>query len=308
MTDYFVGVDAGGTHCRASLYDSAETVIGTGIAGAANVFSDFKKAMQQIDLAVDSAVRGSKHAIDKKSLIVGAGCAGGQTAQAKKRLTLFNNMPYKQLFMTSDLHASCIAANGGGDCVVMITGTGSSIAHYQENRVTQYGGHGFIHGDEASGAWLGLSAVQLLLKGFDNIIDDEEFCSVIAQAIGLDYMSTIRNAEQHVSVSHILHYFRKKLASDYAKLAPIIIALHQHGNATANALINQSVDYLLSVLRLNALDDDSLPIFITGGIAQSYQPLLQHEIGRPVLGMRRVAQDGAMLYAKSQMGLLQTKV
>lgn len=304
MTGYFVGVDAGGTHCRASLYDSAETVIGTGLAGPANVFNHFTEAMKQIDLAIDIAVHSANISIDKKSLIVGAGCAGGQTAQARKGLSLLN-VPYKRLFMTSDLHASCLAASSGGDCIVLITGTGSSIAHYQNGLVTQYGGHGFMHGDEASGAWLGLRAVQLLLKSFDNLVDDEEFCNAIATAIGIGYMSSISNAETSTSVDHILRYFKNKLAADYAQLAPLIIALYQNGNSTANTLINEGADYLFSVLSSNALGD-GLPIFITGGIAASYQPLLQQKMGKPVLAMQRVAQDGAMLYAKLQMNSSQT--
>ena len=304
MTDYFVGVDAGGTHCRASLYDGAEKVIGTGLAGPANVFSHFTEAMQQIHLAVDLAVRSASIPIDKKSLIVGAGCAGGQTAQAREGLTRLN-VPYKRLFMTSDLHASCLAANSGEECVVLITGTGSSIAHYQNNRVTQYGGHGFIHGDEASGAWLGLRAVQLLLKSFDNLVDDEKFCNAIAHAIGIDYMSEIRSAKKPASVDHILSYFKNKLAADYAQLAPVIVGLFQNGNSTAKTLINEGADYLFSVLSCNALGDDC-PTFITGGIAGSYQPLLQQKIGKPVLAMQKVAQDGAMLYAKLQMNSSQT--
>jgi len=304
MTDYFVGVDAGGTHCRASLYDSAETVIGTGLAGPANVFSQFTDAMQQIGLAVDLAIRSANIAIDKKSLIVGAGCAGGQTAQAKEGLARLN-VPYKRLFMTSDLHASCLAANSGGDCVVLITGTGSSIAHYRNGLVTQYGGHGFIHGDEASGAWLGLRAVQYLLKSFDNLAHDEAFCSVIANAIGIDYLSGVSHAKKPASIDHILRYFKSKLATDYAKLAPSIISLCENGNPTAKSLINEGADYLFSVLSSNSLGNDS-PIFITGGVAGSYQPLLQQKMGTPVFAMPRVAQDGAMLYAKLQMNTPQT--
>lgn len=304
MTDYFVGIDAGGTHCRASLYDNTETVIGTGVAGPANVFSHFTKAMQQIDLAVDLAVSSSGISIDKKSLIIGAGCAGGQTVQAKEGLTRLNLL-YKRLFMTSDLHASCLAANSGRDCVVLITGTGSSIAHYQNGLVTQYGGHGFIHGDEASGAWLGLRAVQFLLKSFDNIVDDKEFCSAITKAIGFSYLSGSSNAKKTASVDHILSYFKNKLAVDYAQLAPVIIALYQNGNSTANALVNEGAEYLSSILGSNSLNN-SFPIFITGGIAESYQPLLQQKTGKPVFAMQRVAQDGAMLYAKLQMNSSQT--
>jgi glucosamine kinase len=297
--EYFIGIDAGGTHSRASLYDSEGNSIGTGKAGGANVFSDFAAAMQQIDLAIDLAINASNIPIDKKALVVGAGCAGGQTNQAQLSLSMWDS-PYKHVFMMSDLHASCAAANNGHDCVILITGTGSSIAHYQNAQVTQYGGHGFIHGDEASGAWLGLSAVQLLLKSNDNLIHDQQFCKAISHAIGLNNEKTFMNNEHNANVDYILNHFKSKLAADYAQLAPFIINLQRAGNSSANILVNQGVDYLYSVLTSNSLHH-GLPIFMTGGIAKSYQPLLEKKLGRAVQLMQRPAQDGAMLLAKAKL-------
>ena len=299
--DYFIGIDAGGTHSRASLYDNEGTPIGTGAAGGANVFSDFTAAMQQIDLAIDLAINASNIPIDKKSLIVGAGCAGGQTNQAQLSLATWDS-PYKYVFMTSDLHASCAAANNGQDCVILITGTGSSIAHYQNSLVTQYGGDGFIHGDEASGAWLGLSAIQLLLKSNDNLVHDPQFCNAISHVIGLNDEKTFIGNKHNANVDYILNHFKSKRASDYAQLAPCIINLQRAGNSSANALVSQGVDYLYSVLTSNFLHN-GIPIFMTGGIAKSYQPLLEKKLGRAVQLMQRPAQDGAMLLAKSKFNL-----
>lgn len=294
---YFIGVDAGGTHCRASLYDHNTKTISVGIAGGANVFSDFGSAMQQINRAIDLAIKNSLLPIDKKSLIVGAGCAGGQTQQAQQNLANWNS-PYRHLFMTSDLHASCLAANSGRDCVILITGTGSSIAHYHNANVTQYGGHGFIHGDEASGAWLGLNAIQLLLKSNDNLVQDQQFCSAISQAIGLNYKS--KSADNNTGVDYILSHFKSKLASDYARLAPVIFNLQQAGNATASKLVSQGVDYLYSILISNSLHCGP-ELFMTGGLAKSYQALLEKKLGQEVQLMQRPAQDGAMLFARAKI-------
>jgi glucosamine kinase len=294
---YFIGVDAGGTHCRASLYDHNGNTISVGNAGGANVFSDFVSAMQQINLAIDLAINNSTLPIDKKLLTVGAGCAGGQTQQAQQNLAQWNP-PYRHFFMTSDLHASCLAANSGRDCVIIITGTGSSIAHYHNGQVTQYGGHGFIHGDEASGAWLGLNAIQLLLKSDDNLVQDRQFCSAISQALGMNYKS--KSVDTNISVDYILSHFKSKLASDYAQLAPVIIQLQQAGNTTASRLVSQGVDYLYSILLSNSLHCGS-ELFMTGGLAKSYQALLEKKLGQEVQLMQRPAQDGAMLFAKAKM-------
>jgi glucosamine kinase len=294
---YCIGVDAGGTHCRASLYDHNGNTISVGNACGANVFSDFGSAMQQINLAIDLAINNSMLAIDRTSLIVGAGCAGGQTQQAQQNLAQWKS-PYRHFFMTSDLHASCLAANSGRDCVILITGTGSSIAHYHDAHVTQYGGHGFIHGDEGSGAWLGLKAIQLLLKGNDNLFHDQRFCIAISQAIGLNDRS--KSIDNNSSVDYILSHFKSKLASDYAQLAPVIVRLQQAGNATASLLVSQGVDYLYSILTSNSLHCGP-PISMTGGLAKIYQPLLEKKLGQAVQLMQRPAQDGAMLFAKAKM-------
>jgi glucosamine kinase len=293
---YFVGIDAGGTYCRASLYDDKGGLIGAGKAGSANVFNDFSLAMQQIEQAILLAISDSMIHIDTKNIIVGAGCAGGQTAHAKEQLLQWQH-PYKHFYMTSDLHASCLAANKGGQCVVIITGTGSSIAHYQAAAVTQYGGHGFVHGDDASGAWLGLCAVKLLLKSYDHVVRDDEFCSAISQALGLDYQASVSDKTQHID--SILTYFKLKRASDYALLAPVIVDLYKSNNKTARALLDKGRDYLVSILQANKLSS-SIPIFMTGGLARTYQPLLEQKLNQEVSIMQGSAQEGAMLYAKLQ--------
>ncbi|WP_412970903.1 BadF/BadG/BcrA/BcrD ATPase family protein [Glaciecola sp. MF2-115] len=293
---YFVGIDAGGTHCRASLYDDKARLLGSGKAGPANVFNDFASAMQQIEHAISLAISDSKIHTDSSNIVVGAGCAGGQTALAKEQLLKWRHS-FKQFYMISDLHASCFAANKGDPCIVIITGTGSSIAHYQASNVAQYGGHGFFHGDDASGAWLGLSAVKLLLKSYDHIVRDDEFCSVISKELELDYPPSEANKAKHIDA--ILTRFKLKRATDYAVLAPIIVDLYKSDNKTARTLLEKGRDYLISVLQANKLSSDK-PIFITGGLASTYQPLLAQQLAQEINIMQGSAQEGAMLYARLQ--------
>ncbi len=307
--DYFIGIDAGGTHCRASLFNQAGDTLGVGSANAANVFTNFAMAMQQIDIAIDAAIdnaltnalnnelmytqsdriNASLLHIEKSELIVGAGCAGGHTSKAEQLLRDWKH-PYKHFFMTSDLHASCLAANKGEDCVVIITGTGSSIAHFQHGKLTQYGGHGFIHGDDASGAWLGLNGVQLLLKSYDGLLKDDVFCEAILKAINCN------------NVNQVLNHFTQKNAKDYAAIAPDILALCRDGNITATTLVNEGLEYLASILVKNKLVDSS-SIFITGGLAESYKVGLSEKIGHRVDTMDSLAQVGAFLHAQNEYQL-----
>jgi glucosamine kinase len=48
MTLLFLGIDAGGTHCRARLVDADDNVLGSGRAGPANLTGGIAKAHRAI--------------------------------------------------------------------------------------------------------------------------------------------------------------------------------------------------------------------------------------------------------------------
>ena len=45
---YFVGIDGGGTHCRAHIQDSKGNILGSGDAGAANIMTNAQQAKTSI--------------------------------------------------------------------------------------------------------------------------------------------------------------------------------------------------------------------------------------------------------------------
>ena len=55
MTKYAIGIDGGGTSCRAAVADATGRILGRGRAGAANIMSDASGALENIVAATRSA-------------------------------------------------------------------------------------------------------------------------------------------------------------------------------------------------------------------------------------------------------------
>ena len=54
--NYIIGIDGGGSHCRAILQNSDGEYIGEGVSGASNIMSDPHKALSSIISASETAI------------------------------------------------------------------------------------------------------------------------------------------------------------------------------------------------------------------------------------------------------------
>ena len=156
----YLGIDGGGSKCKAIIIDAHDNVLGTGIAGPANPFQDYQQTIISI---VESAYLALADAKLVKSeinrLIVGIGLAGVNLPSIFEQMSQWQH-PFAQMHLTTDLHIACLGAHQGGDGAIMITGTGSCGYSHINGQATMIGAHGFLHGDKGSGAWLGLQAVK----------------------------------------------------------------------------------------------------------------------------------------------------
>ena len=310
---FFVGIDAGGTKCKAALYNPDGSCIAESVAGPANVFSDYNEAMHNIEAALAELIV-SANENDSKQLTtpikmnqisVCAACAGAET------LTNTNNSsPYlSQLHsfqLIGDLEAACLGANQGDECVVIIAGTGSTVGYLEgvnkyssdasipQYQMTRYGGHGLMLGDHASGADIGLRAVKTLLKGLDGLHSDELFISEM-----LDFMQI----DKRENVAPILvNRWSKSTPAEFGGLARLVSDLSEQGSKTASELIAEGRQYLLDLLLANKLSDK--PLFLIGGLSDIYRDALERELGVKISSPSQSPEYGAYLWAKGTPRLL----
>ena len=96
----------------------------------------------------------------------GAGLAGTEVTSACDQF-LNAPHPFARLILKSDGYTSCLGAHGGRDGALIAIGTGTVAFQIEGDKEYKVGGWGFPHGDEGSGAWLGLEAVRLTLHWLD---------------------------------------------------------------------------------------------------------------------------------------------
>ena len=302
MDKLILAVDGGGTKCKASLYNEAGEVLGSATSGPANVFSDFKQACNSIVEAADECLKQVNQPFQAKpiqlnDLLLSAGCAGAGIPQAVRVFDEWQS-PFKHKLLTSDLHISCLAANKGQDCVLAILGTGSSFAVLKDASCHQYGGHGFVLGDQASGAYLGKRALQVCLAYFDRVamgsikLDSnsgtERFVDSISE------LASVRSSED------IIQRYAKASPELFARLTPEIFLLANQHNKTALALINESCEYIVDMFAEFAHGQSKvqdLSCFLAGGLSQSYLPYLENEYNLKLRISSNAAEFGAYLHA-----------
>jgi N-acetylglucosamine kinase-like BadF-type ATPase len=164
----FVGVDGGGTGCRARIQDADGSLLGTGIAGPAALRLGIDRALTEVEKACHSAIH--EAGLDSNALNsvhAAVGLAGVGRKGALEQLTLRQH-PFSSVVYVNDATIACIGAHGGRDGGIVIVGTGSvgfAVVGGQEIRV---GGYGFPISDEGSGADVGLHAIRLALRAYDD--------------------------------------------------------------------------------------------------------------------------------------------
>ncbi|OFC70300.1 BadF/BadG/BcrA/BcrD ATPase family protein [Alteromonas confluentis] len=264
---YFLGIDGGGTKCKARLESQNGELLGEGLSGPAN-------PAQSADIAFNSIIDAAAQAVASanlptetiKTLHVCLGLAG-VNIPAYRGLAEAWKLPFANTLLTTDLHIACTGAHGGQEGAIMITGTGSSAFASVDNVHTIMGGHGFPLGDKASGAWLGWRALSATLESMDNLMPSTPLTDAVCEQL---------QACKSVDIVAKALHFR---SSDYAVLAPLVVAQAKQNESLATSIIEDGATYLTAVLlRLSELNPQRLTMI--GGLASYWSDHLPDNIQR----------------------------
>jgi N-acetylglucosamine kinase-like BadF-type ATPase len=92
----------------------------------------------------------------------------------------------------------------------------------------------------------------------------------------------------------LIEYFAKAAASEFAHFAKVVLAQSTE-SALAGEIISEATEYLAALIENNTNDNQAL--FIDGGLATYYKPLLEARLKRTVEIPTAPAEYGAFLYA-----------
>ena len=276
-----LGVDAGGTSCRARLADRNGRLLGEGKAGPANAFYDPKGSWQSILSATRMAF--AQAGIDFAESRYAAACLGvaGLDPLNPQAPPTWPLDVFLSCVVETDALVALRGAHAGEDGAVLVVGTGSVGLAVVGSRRLSVGGYGTILSDEGSGGWLGREATRRMLWSIDGRLPWSSLARKIQAVLG----------DQHA----VVKWGQTATAADFARLAPIVLAAAHDGDETATMLIRQGATLLnLIVSRLAEVGAERISVL--GGLAVSIAPWL--DFGNfAVVPAKGDALDGAILLA-----------
>ncbi|KXI29870.1 BadF/BadG/BcrA/BcrD ATPase family protein [Paraglaciecola hydrolytica] len=285
---FFIGIDGGGTKCKARLEDANGTLLVEAIAGPANAARDLDGTLHSIYMACDMLLsQVADLNISYAQIHAGIGLAGVNLPHVKEEL-LARKHPFASQVISTDLHIACLGAHSGEDGAIIITGTGSSGASIVNNKCIEIGGHGFVVGDKGSGAWLGKMAVTHSLEALDGIITP----CILSQSV-LDVLQC-KTAYDLVTMS-----INAKPAF-FAQLAPLVLNLATDKQPAAITLVSDGANYISQLARC-LMQQASSRISIIGGISSLLIPWLAPDVRAILSDAKLPPEAGAILLAKTNL-------
>jgi glucosamine kinase len=285
MQQYLIGIDGGGTSCRAAVADASGRILGRGKAGSSNILSAPDTALANIAKAAAAAFVDAR--LDE-DLISGAdaflGLAGNNVEDTVAYI--LPRLPFARSIIESDGLIALQGALGDGDGAVAILGTGTIYIARTQKHVSYVGGWGFNIGDLGSGARLGQMALQESLLAHDCIIAKTPLSTSVLDEFGNDPRKMVAFAQT-------------AKPGDYGRFAPRVFECAAAGDETALRLIRQSAAWIdASLDRVAEITGDGR-LCLLGGLAGLYPPYLSPRHRERLVAAAEDALAGAIALAKA---------
>lgn len=287
----YLGIDGGGTGCRARIENEDGRVLGEASAGPATTRIGVDKAWQSMTEATEAAAaQAGLTREDFARMRAGIGVAGLGRRGAQAALNKIAH-PFASVIFISDGLAACLGAHSGADGAIVVAGTGSVGVGLIGGREIRLGGYGFPVSDEGSGADIGLQVVRLALRAADH---RGEMTPLLLEAM---------SAFDHDPYQAVA-WSEEARATDYAAFAPIVMRHANQGDSVGRRIVERAADSigdLLDLFLAKGIDRLSL----VGGLANAITPWLTPDLRARLRRPDADAAAGALLVARGQLDLPQ---
>ena len=214
-----IGIDGGGTSCRAALATADGRIIGRGKSGAANIRTDLTGARASI---VEAARLAFLDAGEDPGLMTETpallGLAGSNVGTYRQQLEAI--LPFRRNVVKSDALIALEGAVGDGDGAIAVLGTGSAYMARTDGELRSIGGWGFMVGDQGSGARIGRDLLEETLLAYDGIAEASDLTRAM--------LAVFRNEPRDV-----VEFTTTAKPGDFGGFAPMVFDHAAKGDAVA---------------------------------------------------------------------------
>lgn len=315
MTEYYLGIDGGGTKTRATIIDSNGAIVGHGVGASSNV-NNLGKGKATLHVKETVALAAAQAGIDRHSFkAVFLGIAGVVSDSDRNDIfeiaTQLNLASAGKIGIDHDARIALAGGLAGQPGIVQIVGTGTSCFGINaQNERWLAGGWGYLVTDEGGGYWLGLQAIKAAAAHADGRGEPTMLTEMVREALELNAMREVMNRlyTQHLSVTEI------------AALSRLVIAAAQNGDNVTIDIIARGMEEVarcvVAVAQQLKFAEDDTHLVLIGGMTQAgdvltkplkaaihrhlpqcniHQPQFEAAIGAAILAYQ---QDGGVVDAQ----------
>lgn len=283
MADFIIGIDGGGTSCRAAVADPQGTILGRGKSGSANILTDPNSAIQSITEAAQAAFRDAKLPMDEvKDATAFLGLAGTNVGNLTQYVR--ERLPFRHTDIDSDGLIALQGAIGDAEGSVAILGTGTIFMARKAGKVHYIGGWGFTIGDLGGGARLGHALLQEALLAHDGIRP------------GSAVTDAVLNEFRHDPTA-MVEFARHSKPGDFGRYAPLVFQHAEQEDPGALALLGQAARSVNEALDAITRIGGHERLCLLGGLAPLYPAWLEPRHRKILVEPQADALSGAVALA-----------
>jgi glucosamine kinase len=280
-----LGVDGGGTQCRARLCTPSGVTLSEGAAGPANIRSGLREALAAVmEAAEDCLKEAGLSSADLRRTAACLALAGASEpadrAAAKKKV-----FPFARTIITTDAQAACIGAHRGRNGGIIVVGTGTIGWAEFAGRQYRVGGWALPVSDEGGGAWLGCEVLRRVFWAHDGRISWSRLLRRVFAQFQRDPHAIVR-------------WTASASPRDFGALAPLVVEHAASGDPVAQELMNLAGGHIDALAaRLIGLGVPRLAL--AGGLGGSIEPWLSPATRKCLVRPAGDALDGALALARA---------
>ncbi len=290
---YFLGIDAGGSHCRSRLVDDRGTILGAGESGPANTRIGIEKLHAVLSDVAGQAVSAAGLDDDQAATIrAGMGIAGISRAGMREQLEALP-FPFASVAFVTDAAIANLGAHGGAEGATLIIGTGSVAEVRVGSNSFTIGGYGFPISDEGSGAALGLSAMRHALRALDGRSEVTALSHAVTAGFGHD-------------TARAIAWMDAATPKDYAAFAPLVMDYAENNDAIARSIVEDAAQHIERFIE-TIFTRGAVRCALAGGLAMRIRPWLRARTVARLTDAISDPLDGALLLAGLPASTLPTR-
>ncbi|MGH9938079.1 MAG: BadF/BadG/BcrA/BcrD ATPase family protein [Blastocatellia bacterium] len=272
QSHFWLGVDGGGTNCRAAIVDTGGEVVGEGRAEAANhIRVGMKNAIIHVGQAVAQACQ--QAGIEQSE--IAAACIGlagvSHPDHHRQMLTALKEaLPISDIALETDARVALAGATGNKSGVVVIAGTGSiACGINSRGRFARAGGWGPAMGDEGSGSYIGRRALESVVMSYDYRGEPTSMMEPILRHFGVS---------SPPELPPVIYDDPDKAMREIAQLSRIAVKAAREGDKVAREILKDASKELavaaIAVIEQLRMERDEFQVAYVGGVFEAGELIL----------------------------------